>query len=278
MAMAGELRPAAVATSDLPLIDDGAPPAPGWLFIPGLPRAGTTVLTEVLSAHPDAAVAREAWLWGYRAVLTTGRLDLEVVEERREHCWIENERMLRAVGSCVGDEPVWRASRLREFFEGLRRAVAPGAIVFGDKGPHYRGCLDELLTVFPGCRLVVCVRNTWDRAASMTQWGWFRGHHRELSPMQLAELAVAAAGSSLAGVDDLVRRGAYRLSFEGMATDQHTTLAALLGHLGLDPERYPWEYLQCTHYAQAVGHWQRVPEMVTLRERARAREQEGARG
>jgi hypothetical protein len=248
--------------ADVPLVHDQVPPARDWAFIVGVGRAGTTALVKLINAHPDARMLNEAWLWGYVRILTSSRHDHGGPGPDD----IRNERLLpeRRPGAAGG--PCWRASQLRTILEGMRAAVAPGAALFGDKKWGYRRHLADVQAVLPQCRLLAAVRDVWDITASLCDCGWFRQFGRQsFTPEELAAAAYEVARTALRDIASLPPGSVHTVSFEKMATAPEPAVRRLLAWLDLDEARFDWDVLDAVRYAQAVGHWERVPAVAALR-------------
>ena len=247
----------------IPIEADGVPPAPDWLFILGM-RTGTTALVQLLNAHKDVHILNEAWLWGYVRIL-----QMPVVQYSPEELRIDNRELQKT--------PVWLASQVRTFCEGLRQAIAPEAKLFGDKAPHYAweglGAYEDRAKVFPGAKVVHCTRNIWDIAASCFDAEWFMEAwptEAQVNPQIRALVALHQAKTIYARAEQSLAAGTYEVPFEGIASNPLEVVAALLEYLELDETRFDWDILSEMRHSNAIEHWKRVPEIVALREAAEA--------
>jgi hypothetical protein len=123
----------------------------------GAPRSGTTYLQNLLNANPSVFISHEtrvfAWLHQALNVLP---LDQRYLVTYRDDFV---ERL-----SAVLPETI------RDFYRGL----APEALYWGDKNPHYAdphnaGCLDLVAELFPDSRFIHIIRDGRDVACSLVR-------------------------------------------------------------------------------------------------------------
>ena len=244
------------------IIDDSPPPAPDWCFCLGLARSGSTVACELVSHHPQASMLREAWLWGYVELLRS-----TYITYHPDAYPINNGELLTAYRD--GGIP---ATVVRAIMEGLRSGAEGSPRIFGDKNCRYLHFLDDLKRVFPECRLIVCLRDEWDTAASFMDSDWWLSAHSSVPRDQLAERTLRSVRTAHATAAKVIRElKPFVLHFEDMAAVPEVTINALLRYLELDPEDYDYaKAFESTRYCKAVGHWERVPELVALRRQEEA--------
>ena len=135
---------------------DNRDPTP--VFIVGLPRTGTTLLEQILSAHHSVHAAGE-------------RLAMR-------------ETLVRLTGSMAAGTAMTRASALdaatlteasAPYLADLQ-ALAPDAVRVLDKMPDNVFQLGFIATLLPGARVICCTRDLRDVGASIFQHR-FIGHH-----------------------------------------------------------------------------------------------------
>nr|WP_246387820.1 sulfotransferase [Chiayiivirga flava] len=182
---------------------DGASPRP--VFIVGLPRSGTTLLSALLGAHPDVAQAGEQNLI---PTLANGpcRSPAQADAERLHFC----ARWYRAA---VGD-------------------MAHGAGIVVDKLPANAAHIGLILALFPDALVLHCRRSLADTAISIWQhdfeFGCAYGNHID----DLARYAHALR----AHVEHWHAREPARvvhIDYEAVVDDAEAALAAPLHALGL---------------------------------------------
>lgn len=272
---------------DIEIIDDNPPPADNWVFLVGMPRTGSSAASEVLNMHPEAGITNEWYPWGFVETLTTKFFDLP---SGRRMCHYH------LVKHATGDgELSWKATKLRKILEGIWDVLFPGSTVRGDKQPaQYIQVLPQLLTVFPECKFVVPVRNIWDVAGSLfvrlqrfkddppdsqknKDYSWVG----RMSRMDLAKYLMdkltegpwAERKKILLEHTNSDQREYIRFSW--MAEDLESELIRVLEFLGLEPGEMPFERaISETHYPDAIGRCEDVPELVELEQSGAYKNQE----
>ncbi|MFG0258920.1 MAG: tetratricopeptide repeat-containing sulfotransferase family protein [Phycisphaerales bacterium JB041] len=121
--------------------------ATGVVFIVGMPRSGTTLIEQVLDAHPDAH--------GCGELATLGALLRTVCEETES-----------AYPDGLADARADRLSRAAAEYVESVRARAPHASCWIDKMPHNFERLGAIDALFPGARVIHCTRHPLDTCLS----------------------------------------------------------------------------------------------------------------
>jgi Flp pilus assembly protein TadD len=174
-------------------ISRNADPAP--VFIVGLPRSGTSLAEQILSAHADVHGA------GERSALHRTVVDVAGP-------FLRATTIPRLAGL---DEPVLTAAA-NTYVDELR-ALAPMARYVVDKMPVNALHLGFLSTLLPGARIILCRRDHLDIGLSIFQLrffgyhpfahdladlGWYMGEHERLMshwrktlPVRLLEVALS---------------------------------------------------------------------------------------
>ncbi|MFB6231579.1 MAG: sulfotransferase [Salinibacter sp.] len=148
------------------------------VFVVGMPRSGTTLLSSLLDAHPDLVIAPETHY--FTRCWTGGRID----------GWAEVERMLARLDQQPGvhdmglAEEEWATIRER-----LRALEAPthgdilravldtyaarsDAPAWGEKTPDHLRTIPEMARQFPGAVFIAIVRDPRDVALSLRALPW----------------------------------------------------------------------------------------------------------
>ncbi len=246
---------------DVEVVEVPVQPAPDWVLCIGDSRTGTSAAAKLISAHPEAMMLCEYWLFG-RMPTWVQPTTQGVMSQ------VDNRALARAYRKYYSVEGHLTTEFLRARLEAERAAIAPGATVFGDKKACYRFCLQDVETLLPRAKLLLTTRDPWDVAASLMDVDWWRNRHDHMSREQQAHAALTQAQAA----DVLDRKilekrdNVLQLSFESMADRPNETFGNVLDFLGLSTHDYPWQAIEQTHYRQARGHWTRIPELVALRE------------
>ncbi len=128
------------------------------VFVVGLPRTGTTLLEQILSAHPMVHGAGERMALRETLVRLTGTWTADVAASR----------------AAALDAPTLTAAS-RAYLAELH-ALAPDATCVVDKMPDNVFQLGLIATLLPGARIVCCTRDLRDVGASIFGHR-FIGHH-----------------------------------------------------------------------------------------------------
>jgi hypothetical protein len=190
------------------------------IILYGAPRSGTTYLENILNAHPDVFISHEtrvfAWLHHALALTQDDRL---VVGEREAF-----------VNHLRSDFP----RMIRDFY----RALAPGALYWGDKNPHYadpynQGALELIAELYPGSRFIHIIRDGRDVVSSLLRkqtegkpWVTFeQAHYTWKTHVRLGR----AFGAKLPG------NRYFELRYEDLVADDVRLAGELFDFLGIEP-------------------------------------------
>jgi Flp pilus assembly protein TadD len=114
------------------------------VFVVGFPRSGTTLLEQMLDAHPDFRSMDER----------------DFVYELIHRMQQAGQSYPRDLAGLTQDE----ASQLRELYLGMSRRVLPdlGTRRLVDKNPLNMLCLPMIARLFPEARIIMCLRHPCD--------------------------------------------------------------------------------------------------------------------
>jgi len=193
----------------MPLDPDTAP-----IVVYGAARSGTTYLVQILNKHPQVHVSDEtrifAWAHDVLHRLTGDeRTSYRKSEEFRDFL----RRTLPAT--------------IRDFY----RELAPGAVWWGDKNPHYvhphnQGCLETVVELFPDARFLHIIRDGRDVVTSGLRGVWtdFESVHR----MWTSHLDI---GCGFGG--ELSPERYFELRYEELIADDLAMASRIFAFLGL---------------------------------------------
>jgi len=238
-------------------------PDEGPVFIVGLPRSGTTLVEQILAAHPEAEGAGE--------LEDLPRLALGIAGGGDADTW--------RAAACLDE----RASRriAEQYSAALRRGGRERARRVTDKTPFNLFHLAFAATLFPGARVIHCVRDPRDTALSI----WLE----DFSPSQ----RYATDFVDIACLERECRRlmvhwqrvlplSLLTVTYEDLVSDPATQTTRLLDFVGLPhdegclafhasdrPVQTPsrWQVRQPID-ASAVGRWRRFSPCLPELERA----------
>jgi len=244
------------------------------IFIVGMDRSGTTLMSALLDAHPRIAIAPETWFMSHWYAPHAGldlrdRLSLEQVLARGiahdffPHLGIDAAALTREV--LGGGDPTFAG-----IFAAMMRAYAGrfGKARWGEKTPHHYRHARVLLDWYPGVRLIFMVRDPRAVYASFarTPYGhaWTDKQAREWSDYIWLTRQLTSDPRVLAvRYEDLAERPGETLGavcsfigeeFTPAMLDRSTAVHRLEGHDGwrLDHERKAIEPITTA----SVNAWQ----------------------
>ncbi|MEZ5824010.1 MAG: sulfotransferase [Geminicoccaceae bacterium] len=204
------------------------PSARSAIFVHGVqPRSGTNFVANALSLHPETTAFPDD-IWEYPLLhMAPGA---RALRDEILSLFPANEDKLPPLAPLVLVAAGWLRS--------LEQRHPEGRLLF--KSPHVRG-LSLFSALFPDDRLVVCLRDGRDIAASSE--ATFKDGLLGKSFRQLAHEWRQATDAAL----DLADSGSGPfplLRYEDLVADPPGTMHGLLRELGLDPASYPFEKLE----------------------------------
>ncbi|HET9817865.1 MAG TPA: sulfotransferase [Rhodanobacteraceae bacterium] len=225
------------------------------VFVIGFPRSGTTLLEQMLDAHPD-----------FRSMGERGHVYNLI--ERMEHA---GQRYPDDLADLAQDD----ADQLRSVYDRLVRRVLPdlGQRRLVDKNPLNMLCLPMILRLFPAARIILCLRHPCDVLLSCSMQS-FRSPAFMVMCSSLPRLArgYAQAFEQCCGHLDVFAPKMLEWRYESVVADVEGSVARLGAYLDvadaapmLDFARHAAakRFIDTPSYAQvtqpvgaaAVGRW-----------------------
>ncbi|TGY88953.1 sulfotransferase family protein [Marinicauda algicola] len=244
------------------------PRGPAPVFLVGFQRAGTTLIEQILAAHP--------------AVQTTGEDDS--IAPLREAAG-SGEDSLRAL---LAADPARLTGLRRKYWKAARPEGPPGdGRVFIDKLPLNMIWLGVIGRVFPDARILLAVRDPRDVVLSAFQqrFAMTDANYRLLDWQETARFYDAVMGAGMAGLAASPGPEVYEARYEAIVADWRGEARRMLDFLGLPWDEAVLDYREQAKaraittpsadqvrrpvYTDALGRWKRYefaygPVMVDL--------------
>lgn len=148
------------------------------IFVVGMPRSGTTLVSSKLSAHPEISIAPESHFLNYwmqrfdpeslnTACGFSSFWDEFIQSERFQYFEIEPIQLLESISQVS-------QFKAKQLFSNLLKEYAQKSKKprWGEKTPAHYAHIDELLSWYPNARIIYMVRDPRAVAASMKQVPW----------------------------------------------------------------------------------------------------------
>ena len=238
----------ALLAADLGPVPPAPPLRPGMAFVVGFPRSGTTLVQQILEAHPATATFDEAPLLD-RAVDAVFGPGAD---------WVEVARR-------VGD-PATAAALRQAWWDQVHQRIDPAGRLVIDKLPLNLLRIDLILRAFPGAPIVVVQRDPRDAVLS----AWMQDFELNQAMAQCADLGRCAR--LYARAFDLWLRvrdaapSACALRYEDLVADPERALRPVIEALGLT-----WDDAVLAHATSARAATIRTPSYRDVRQPVYAR-------
>lgn len=197
---------------------------PSVAFLLGVPRSGTTLLSELLGAHPDVVAPPEPWLL----------LALESFGKTPPRHPADSQLLSTAIDELFSRID-WRRS-LRTVADDVygQCLEESGANCVVDKTPRYWLILDFLQRLYPEAPTIVLLRNPYAIAASLKKTWGIQVSHEAADARQAPYIADLALGLK-ALAEHVERRSGLLIYYESLVRTPAAEQARALVHLGHQP-------------------------------------------
>lgn len=188
----------------------GAAQGPRPIFVTGLPRSGTTLVEQILAAHPEVTPLGEA------GILSPLYYDAIAAKER--FCDVSAQDL----------------EKVAQSYRAQAAARAPGAGVITDKSLGTLDLSGLVWAAFPDARLVVLDRDPRETLYSMYRNRFAIGTHLYANDQEHL-VAIAREAREMAAF--WRERGGsrwFQISYEALVRDPEPEIRRLLDHCGLD--------------------------------------------
>lgn len=199
------------------------------VFIVGSPRSGTTWLSRMISAHPQAAAAE------YELTLFSAYLAPLLSAWSKESSRFERSKQAFGLPAIITND---------EFTHALRTAIdqvyarvlarKPSAVLVLDKHPGYVRHLGAIASLVPGCRCIHLVRDGRAAIASMLAAPDLMGHAGASVQAAAQEWAQSTAQAQKHGGIFGERFRTFR--YEELVADPQAQLAEIFSFIGVEAD------------------------------------------
>ena len=192
-------------------------PGPDPIFVIGLPRSGTTLVSEILAAHEAVGNAGEIETMTYAAAMMRGARPLRDMEQALAERGPEKVKALASL--------YWDAAR-------FLASPKPRPV---DKMPNNFLYLAEIAILFPGARVIACSRHPADTFISAIQTEMNESHSYTHDPADFA-LYHQNFRRLLRHWQGVLPGRIFEISYERLVSEPRPVVEGLLAFLDL-----PWQ-------------------------------------
>lgn len=210
----------------------GQRPDSSPIFLLGTGRSGTTLLRQILNAHPRIYLTNEAFFYSYSGFSPhlSATEWMERYFDTFSFAWLQldPEEVRRAVPKDLPRE------RIADVFKTIMRMKAAnhGKLRFGEKSPLDTENLDRIFKDFPDARVIYIMRDPRATVQSYTRMPW------GTSSLSLASTGCARQLKFVAPYFDRI----HELTLEGLLENPRKVLGEILEFIG-----EPWDDAVLNH-------------------------------
>lgn len=194
------------------------------IFLLSLPRAGSTLLQKLLSAHPSIASTGEPWI--LLPLVYSGKETGIVTEYGHASAYRSYVELLNRLPNGRADYLRASANMAKELYQALRTEEESH---FVDKTPRYNLIIPEILEMFPDARFVFLFRNPLSVMASSLVF-----HGRRASHLYLCKDDVVRGTKLLSEGLHLAGDRGFTLRYEDLVSEPQKKVREVMGYLELE--------------------------------------------
>ncbi len=207
------------------------------VFIVGLPRSGTTLTEQILSAHPSMHGAGE--------LPDLARLAVQSLADRQAPPWQAAAHLEEMVSRLLG----------HEYLRALRRNAPPDCPRISDKQPLNFFHLAFAALLFPNARVIHCRRDTRDNALSIWMENFNADQHYATDFEDLA-FFVAQERRLMAHWQRVLSLQMLTIQYEDVVADLEGQARRLIAFLGAPWDDRCLQFHQQERAVQTPSRWQ----------------------
>ena len=249
-----------------------ASPDPTPVFIVGMPRSGTTLVEQLLAAHPEVHGAGE--LSGI----------LRLAGEAASHAGVEVDPMRTGVVSmnaalrpgtgaaypeCVRTLGTERIAAFGERYLAHLRVHSSEAARISDKLPGNYLHLGFIATILPGAKIIHCRRDPLDTAISV-YFTDFMVEHEYSNDLRAIGRLIRAMRALMAHWEAVIGERILTVDYEALVADPEPVVRAMVAHVDLEWDDACLRHHKVARAVHTASVWQ-VRQPVYRRSAGRAR-------
>ena len=195
------------------------------IFIFSLPRAGSTLLQNILMSHPKIASTSEPWL--LLPLVYSCKKEGELTEYSHSTCTVAIEDFIENLPN--RDNDYYKS--VREFAYKLYELQCKNKEkYFLDKTPRYYFIIPEIKKIFPDAKYIFLFRNIVQVYASIVST-WGKGR---LNKLFLNNIDLLKGPKLLSNGYELLKYNAYALQYENLVQNPQRCLTELCDYLDIN--------------------------------------------
>ncbi len=198
------------------------------VFILGCDRSGTTLLQNILNAHPDIFITyEEGIIYPLKWIYDNQGLDALIEKLYRREMISEKEKYYEYMRNKA-------RTGNKSFSDLVSKAYSDrcsnlGKIIWGDKNPRYTDQVDDLASLFPNAKFINIVRDPRPVALSWekTDWG-------PMTAYRAAKLWRTKINNARFSFEKLKHENNMTITFEDLVNKPEETTKSLCAYLGVE--------------------------------------------